>query len=198
MCRWGREPSSRKGFPGPVGAAGPSPGAAPTASAPGLGSPPPAFCSPLSGNTWVGGFTCSQPAAGSCANACYLSPRWAGRRSAVQRRGRSQVRVGRGRGRGRGRPARVEGCQGTPPSSERLGLTFWPGRDRRSRAVSPLIWEPGKPGRREGRLAARVTQRAARLAATSAAGSPQDCSEVGKGRSQTKDPGSPRCPSAAS
>lgn len=32
----------------------------------------------FSGNTWAGGFTCLLPAAGSYANAGYLSPRWAG------------------------------------------------------------------------------------------------------------------------
>lgn len=37
------------------------------------------------GSTWAGGFTCLRQVAGSCANACYLSPRWAGpgQRSAV-------------------------------------------------------------------------------------------------------------------
>lgn len=91
------------------------------------------------------------PAAGSCANACYLSPGGPGRSSAERRQGRSQVRAGRSRGHGAG----VGGCLGTSPSSSGKagtgqGLTFRPGRGCRNRQSAPSFKSQDNPGSERG------------------------------------------------
>lgn len=104
------------GVGGRWGRLGLGPGAEPTASASGFSFRLlPGFCLLFFGNTWAGEFTCLRPAAGSCANACYLSPRWAGpaERSVVARLQPGMC--------GPGAPARVGGGPDTSPFLGRRG-----------------------------------------------------------------------------
>lgn len=107
----------------------------------------PGFRSLFSGNTWVGGFTCLLPVTGSCANACYLNPRWAGPEElsvAARAQPARYVRI---------RAGEAGSGQGVVPQSLLLGKSgLGSGSpsvlngDHRSRTVSP-------PGLREGQAA---------------------------------------------